>query len=186
MSRGVAGVCTAQIWRHDAQCASVWVPRCLLSLVLMPPQFCLLRSNKWNQLVHFIFVPAIWWTVAGAPQGTGCCWPSAAWERVSWKLCCVRSDACLQAAALPHAEVAQCPPPRQLTPPPTHHSVHAVWLAYTPEAFAVSGLASRLPTWAAAAAPYLRFNGSFFLAAGYSLYYLLLEPLAGGSWTGGG
>ena len=23
------------------------------------------RSNKWNQLVHFIFVPAIWWTVAG-------------------------------------------------------------------------------------------------------------------------
>lgn len=24
------------------------------------------RSNKWNQVVHFIFVPAIWWTVAGA------------------------------------------------------------------------------------------------------------------------
>ena len=27
-------------------------------------------------------------------------------------------------------------------------------------------------------------NGSFFLAAVYSLYYLALEPLAGGSWAG--
>lgn len=85
----------------------------------------------------------------------------------------------------------QWPPPSQLTLPPTHHSVHvhsanAVWLAYTPEAFAVPGLASRLPAWAAAASPYLCFNGSFFLAAGYSLYYLVLEPLAGGSWTGEG
>ena len=74
--------------------------------------------------------------------------------------------------------------------PPTLHSAPPsqtppVWLAYTPEAFSVPGLASRLPAWAAAAAPHLRFNCSFFLAAGYSLYYLALEPLAGGSWTGG-
>lgn len=80
------------------------------------------HNNKWNQVVHFIFVPAIWWTVA-------------------------------------------------------------VWLAYTPEAFTLPGLASHLPAWAADAAPHLRFNGSFFLAAAYSLYYLALEPVAGGSWT---
>lgn len=33
---------------------------------------------------------------------------------------------------------------------------------------------------------HLQFNGSFFLAAGYSAYYLLLEPLAGLSWAGEG
>ncbi|EFN56276.1 hypothetical protein CHLNCDRAFT_145142 [Chlorella variabilis] len=31
---------------------------------------------------------------------------------------------------------------------------------------------------------YLQFNGSFFLTAVYSLYYLMLEPFAGLTWTG--
>lgn len=86
------------------------------------------HSNPLNQAIHFVFVPAIWWTVA-------------------------------------------------------------VWLAYTP---AVSPgdlgfLASRLPGWAAAAAPYLpylRLNASALLAAAYSLYYVALTPLAGLSWAG--
>ena len=73
----------------------------------------------------------------------------------------------------------------RLLPPKPQLTTPTVWLAYTPEAFTLPGLPSRLPAWAAGAAPYLRFNGSFFLAAGYSLYYLALEPLAGGSWTGG-
>lgn len=71
-------------------------------------------------------------------------------------------------------------------PPASQTPTYTVWLAYTPEAFTLPGLASHLPAWAADAAPHLRFNGSFFLAAAYSLYYLALEPVAGGSWTGGG
>ncbi len=33
------------------------------------------HSNPVNQLIHFIFVPAIWWTVAGKPQGRWHCPP---------------------------------------------------------------------------------------------------------------
>ncbi|KAL4448126.1 hypothetical protein ABPG75_005345 [Micractinium tetrahymenae] len=80
------------------------------------------HSNPLNQLIHFIFVPAIWWTVA-------------------------------------------------------------VWLAYTPPAFSFD-LAPHLPECCASLAQHLQFNGSFFLAAAYSAYYLLLEPLAGLSWAG--
>lgn len=80
------------------------------------------HSNPLNQLIHFVFVPAIWWTVA-------------------------------------------------------------VWLAYTPPAFSYD-LGAHLPACCASLAQYLQFNGSFFLAAVYSAYYLLLEPLAGLSWAG--
>jgi hypothetical protein len=58
-----------------------------------------------------------------------------------------------------------------------------VWLAYTPEAFSPD-LASHLPSCCHDAAQFLQFNGSFFLAAVYSLYYVALEPVAGLSWTG--
>lgn len=60
-----------------------------------------------------------------------------------------------------------------------------MWLAYTPPAFAFD-LAPYLPECCAQVAQYLQFNGSFFLAAAYSSYYLLLEPVAGLSWAGEG
>lgn len=77
------------------------------------------HNNPVNQLIHFVFVPALWWTVA-------------------------------------------------------------VWLAYTPEAFHVD-MSEHVP---ACCGQYLLFNGSFFLAALYSLYYVLLEPVAGLTWAG--
>lgn len=81
------------------------------------------HANPINQLIHFIFVPALWWTAA-------------------------------------------------------------VWLCYTPQAFALD-LSAHLPACCAKLAQqYLQFNSSFFLAAGYSLYYLLLEPFAGITWAG--
>ena len=58
-----------------------------------------------------------------------------------------------------------------------------MWLAYTPEAF-VLDLTPHLPACCAHLAQYLQFNGSFFLTAVYSLYYLMLEPFAGLTWTG--
>ena len=76
----------------------------------------------WNQLIHFVFVPAILWSVA-------------------------------------------------------------VWLAYTPLLLTCCDLASALPAALAAFTQYLRLNGSAVLLGGYSLYYLLLEPVAGLSWA---
>lgn len=80
------------------------------------------HHNPVNQLIHFVFVPALWWTAA-------------------------------------------------------------VWLAYTPPLFALDA-ASYLPACCAELAQYLQPNASFLLAAFYSAYYLLLEPLAGLSWAG--
>ena len=61
----------------------------------------------------------------------------------------------------------------------------AVWLAYTPPAFAWD-LAPLLPACCAElAARYLVPNGSFFLAAAYSAYFTALEPFAGLTWAGG-
>lgn len=85
--------------------------------LLTPP--LVLPALPCLQLIHFVFVPALWWTVA-------------------------------------------------------------VWLAYTPEAFHVD-MSEHVP---ACCGQYLLFNGSFFLAALYSLYYVLLEPVAGLTWAG--
>lgn len=57
-SRGYATVRAAQCAAdHETQ-------KCACHVILPHPASP--RSNKWNQVVHFIFVPAIWWTVAGA------------------------------------------------------------------------------------------------------------------------
>ena len=125
------------------------------------------HANPINQLIHFVFVPAIWWTVAGK------------WACPGQPLASTRRHLLAVEAVLAHPAPALpcCAPP---LPRP------AVWLAYTPPAFSLD-LAAHLPACCAELAQqYLQFNGSFFLAAGYSLYYLLLEPFAGLSWAGNG
>ena len=112
----------------------------------------------------------------GQWQASGCALPDLGPLPAKRCLCLeTKLNSCPAPAPLP------CPPPLPPSPAPP-----AVWLAYTPPAFSFD-LAAHLPACCAKLAQqYLQFNGSFFLAAGYSLYYLLLEPLAGLTWAGNG
>lgn len=81
------------------------------------------HNNKWNQLIHFIFVPAIVWSAGVWLASSG-----------------------------------------PLVQPPQ----------------ALSAAAAALPAWLSSG---VQLNAVFFAMVAYSLYYLLLEPAAGLSWS---
>lgn len=154
------------------------------------------HANPINQLIHFIFVPALWWTAAGGPKRGGGAGGGRVHTREPATSTPLRfytlkgsgraSPSAPAFTLLLHpspASPAACPdcPDPHPSPDP---SLCAVWLCYTPQAFSLD-LSAHLPACCAKLAQqYLQFNGSFFLAAGYSLYYLLLEPFAGITWAG--
>lgn len=164
-----AGACRMLPGRAKHRSARLGPERCLCDPHPLAPQLVFYgsyHSNPVNQLIHFIFVPAIWWTVAGKPLGGGSpqlASPGRATLAAPHRTACTAAASlgwsCLAAApcgAVPtvHSPAA-CRPQLGWPLPHPHHLAPVVWLAYTPPAFSYD-LGPLLPKCCAKLAQYLQ------------------------------